>query len=104
MLRRLSLGGAMARVSSVLGCAPILASSSLPPFSLALQPQIPQFNKNAFAGEEIKRRPTPPTLPSTPTPRKARRSNTMGAGTQRPKRAPSPMGERILTGHFDSFH
>lgn len=35
MLRRLSLGGAMARVSSVLGCAPILASSSLPPSFLS---------------------------------------------------------------------
>ncbi|KAI0733573.1 hypothetical protein C8Q72DRAFT_598172 [Fomitopsis betulina] len=83
MLRRLSLGGAMAR------------------------PQIPQFNRNAIAGEEIKRRSTPPTLPptpTTPTPRKSRRSNTMASGTQRPKRAPSPMGERILTGHFDSFH
>ncbi|KZT67467.1 hypothetical protein DAEQUDRAFT_729117 [Daedalea quercina L-15889] len=86
MLRRLSLGGAMAR------------------------PQIPQF-KNAPAGEGIRRSGTPPTLPPTPTPatvngtpRKARRSNTMAAGTQRPKRAPSPMGERILTGHFDSFH
>ncbi|TFY64351.1 hypothetical protein EVJ58_g2684 [Rhodofomes roseus] len=85
VLRRLSLGGAMVR--------------------------IPQF-KNAKTGEGagIQRSATPPTLPSTPppgmngTPRKTRRSNTMSAGTQRPKRAPSPMGERILTGHFDSFH
>ncbi|KAH9915100.1 uncharacterized protein B0H18DRAFT_1087632 [Fomitopsis serialis] len=84
VLRRLSLGGAMAR------------------------PQIPQF-KNATSGEGMQRSATPPTLSSTPTPmngtpRKTRRSNTINPGTQRPKRAPSPMGERILTGHFDSFH
>ncbi|KAG7089318.1 hypothetical protein E1B28_011013 [Marasmius oreades] len=36
--------------------------------------------------------------PSSKT--KARRSNTLAA----PRRAPSPMGERILKGHFDGFN
>ncbi|KAG8213326.1 hypothetical protein J3R82DRAFT_11807 [Butyriboletus roseoflavus] len=39
------------------------------------------------------------TLPS----RKTRRSATV-SGQARPRRAPSPMGERILKGHFDGFN
>jgi len=36
--------------------------------------------------------------------RRARRSNTLAAAPVSPKaRAPSPMGERILKGHFDGF-
>lgn len=35
--------------------------------------------------------------------RKARRSATVTEHT-RPRRAPSPMGERILKGHFDGFN
>jgi len=35
---------------------------------------------------------------------KPRRSATLSAGDGRPRRAPSPMGERILKGHFDGFN
>lgn len=44
-----------------------------------------------------------PTAPSLPSPPDAghRRATTASA---RPRRAPSPMGERILKGHFDGFN
>ncbi|KAJ7145124.1 hypothetical protein C8R43DRAFT_550875 [Mycena crocata] len=35
---------------------------------------------------------------------KPRRSATLSAADGRPRRAPSPMGERILKGHFDGFN
>lgn len=74
VLRRLSLGGALGR------------------------PQISAFKPAPAQGH---RSGTPP--PAL-TARKPRRSNTMAAGTPRPPRAPSPMGERILKGHFDGFN
>ncbi|KAI0359718.1 hypothetical protein OH77DRAFT_1434183 [Trametes cingulata] len=84
LLRRLSLGGNMVR------------------------PQAPMV-KPANGSTQSPRATTPPGMtsnasgaPATPT-RKARRANTMAAGTPRP-RAPSPMGERILKGHFDGFN
>ncbi|EIW57690.1 uncharacterized protein TRAVEDRAFT_65420 [Trametes versicolor FP-101664 SS1] len=82
LLRRLSLGGNMAR------------------------PQIP-VPKPVNGSGQAPRSTTPPGMksPSAGSPmRKARRSNTMAAGTPRPPRAPSPMGERILKGHFDGFN
>ncbi|KIY51744.1 hypothetical protein FISHEDRAFT_70475 [Fistulina hepatica ATCC 64428] len=45
--------------------------------------------------------PVSPTTTS-PSTKKARRSTIMGG--ERPRRAPSPMGERILKGHFDGFN
>ncbi|KAF9453496.1 hypothetical protein P691DRAFT_755550 [Macrolepiota fuliginosa MF-IS2] len=54
--------------------------------------------------------PSPPpnsavnTTPSNPPfANKPRRSATISADSGRPRRAPSPMGERILKGHFDGF-
>ncbi|KAF9466594.1 hypothetical protein BDZ94DRAFT_1251310 [Collybia nuda] len=46
-----------------------------------------------------------PTLKNAPFSResKPRRSATINEGV-RPRRAPSPMGERILKGHFDGFN
>ncbi|RPD59538.1 hypothetical protein L227DRAFT_611777 [Lentinus tigrinus ALCF2SS1-6] len=85
LLRRLSLGGNMAR------------------------PPIP-VPKPVNATAQAQRSTTPPGMKSNaagaaPTPtRKARRANTMAPGTPRPPRAPSPMGERILKGHFDGFN
>ncbi|KAI0636059.1 hypothetical protein C8Q77DRAFT_611582 [Trametes polyzona] len=79
LLRRLSLGGNITRIPAP---KPVNGSAQAP------------------------RSTTPPGLKSsagTPT-RKTRRSNTMAAGTPRPPRAPSPMGERILKGHFDGFN
>ncbi|TFK74107.1 hypothetical protein BDN72DRAFT_893335 [Pluteus cervinus] len=53
----------------------------------------------------------PPNTAVAPTPKdipfsrdsKPKRSATLGAD-MRPRRAPSPMGERILKGHFDGFN
>ncbi|EAU85402.2 hypothetical protein CC1G_07096 [Coprinopsis cinerea okayama7 len=46
-----------------------------------------------------------PTQPhSPPLIQKPRRSATISDGAGRPRRAPSPMGERILKGHFDGFN
>jgi hypothetical protein len=47
--------------------------------------------------------PTPKNLP-LPRDTKPRRSATLNVDGGKPRRAPSPMGERILKGHFDSFH
>jgi len=47
---------------------------------------------------------TTPTGPRIPSPRgKPSRSATISVDGRKP-RSPSPMGERILKGHFDSFH
>lgn len=43
------------------------------------------------------------TPPSAPFVNKPVRSATIGVSNARPRRAPSPMGERILKGHFDGF-
>ncbi|KAJ7094279.1 hypothetical protein C8R44DRAFT_645391 [Mycena epipterygia] len=47
-----------------------------------------------------------PTQSSLPFGRdsKPRRSATLSSAEGRPRRAPSPMGERILKGHFDGFN
>ncbi|KAI0787514.1 hypothetical protein C8Q74DRAFT_1366381 [Fomes fomentarius] len=80
LLRRLSLGGSLTRPP-----VPVLKPTNLPP--------------------QAPRATTPPGMKSGVTPtRKARRANTMAPGTPRPPRAPSPMGERILKGHFDGFN
>ncbi|KXN91641.1 hypothetical protein AN958_12493 [Leucoagaricus sp. SymC.cos] len=54
--------------------------------------------------------PSPPpntainaTPPNAPFINKPRRSATISTDSGRPRRAPSPMGERILKGHFDGF-
>jgi hypothetical protein len=54
--------------------------------------------------------PVPPNSAVSPTSTrpfrmdtKPRRSATVNEGA-RPRRAPSPMGERILKGHFDGFN
>ncbi|KAI0775084.1 hypothetical protein BD413DRAFT_293064 [Trametes elegans] len=86
IFRRLSLGGNMAR------------------------PQIAVPKPANGHPQVAPRATTPPGMKSnaagaTTTPaRKARRANTMASGTPRPPRAPSPMGERILKGHFDGFN
>ncbi|KAH9945075.1 uncharacterized protein BXZ73DRAFT_96057 [Epithele typhae] len=82
LLRRLSLGGSIARPPVPVGMA---APRLVGPPDIAAAP----------------RSKSPGT---TPTPRKPRRANTLAPGSPRPPRAPSPMGERILKGHFDGFN
>ncbi|KIP10498.1 hypothetical protein PHLGIDRAFT_125533 [Phlebiopsis gigantea 11061_1 CR5-6] len=83
LLRRLSLGGTALRpiLPQIRTAAPTAPSERVPPNS----PVVERGARMAAAA------------------RKSRRA-TMAAGTARPKRAPSPMGERILTGHFDGFN
>ncbi|KDQ57022.1 hypothetical protein JAAARDRAFT_194206 [Jaapia argillacea MUCL 33604] len=77
----------------------------------ALRPPIPQPPTLAI---NTKRPTTPPSTPmvpsntpATPLAPRARtrkvRAATLGPGAP-PRRAPSPMGERILKGHFDGFN
>ncbi|KAI0696311.1 hypothetical protein C8T65DRAFT_583521 [Cerioporus squamosus] len=83
LLRRLSLGG-----------------------NNMVRPPVPVV-KPANGTAQAHRSTTPPGMKSGAAAapmRKSRRSNTMAAGTPRPPRAPSPMGERILKGHFDGFN
>ncbi|KAJ7707354.1 hypothetical protein B0H17DRAFT_1032470 [Mycena rosella] len=69
---------------------------------------------NPFAGHDGKRSPphAPPNTAVSPTSNslpfgrdaKPRRAATLSVAEGRPRRAPSPMGERILKGHFDGFN
>jgi len=45
-----------------------------------------------------------PTCNTAPFTNKPRRSATISTDGGKPRRAPSPMGERILKGHFDGFN
>ncbi|KAG1804705.1 uncharacterized protein HD556DRAFT_472282 [Suillus plorans] len=84
LLRRLSLGSALAK-------PPNMDNTS------SQSPTIPTAPPNSAVS------PATTTLPSFPV-RKARRSATVSIDTGRRHRAPSPMGERILKGHFDGFN
>ncbi|KAI0077052.1 hypothetical protein K474DRAFT_1707620 [Panus rudis PR-1116 ss-1] len=90
LLRRLSLGAALKPPFPQ--PATRTRGSSPPPNTPATSPEV--------------NRSIPPPMPtSVPAgARKTRRSNTLAPGTPRPPRAPSPMGERILKGHFDGFN
>nr|VWP00150.1 Importin N-terminal domain-containing protein [Ganoderma boninense] len=76
------------------------------------KPPVPTIPKQPTSKgpPQAPRSKTPPNLKSNSAAgappavmRKARRANTLAPGTPRPPRAPSPMGERILKGHFDGF-
>jgi hypothetical protein len=77
VLRRLSLGGIRK------------AATDIP------QPTSPLAPPNSAVSS------SPITTTATQPNRKFRRSATV---VERPHRAPSPMGERILKGHFDGFN
>ena len=69
-------------------------------------PAVERPRANPFAGPAGADAQTTTTTGAAGTQplRKTRRANTLAPGTARPRRAPSPMGERILTGHFDGFN
>jgi hypothetical protein len=112
VLRRLSLGGTFGRVSSSLlpdryACMLIhLVQATVAP----VQPPSPPRGREVRAVEPAMISLGPPVV-APPSP-KRRRGATLGApgsngassSPSRVRRAPSPMGERILKGHFDSFH
>ncbi|KAF9068936.1 hypothetical protein BDP27DRAFT_1421364 [Rhodocollybia butyracea] len=89
LLRRLSLSTG----ASAFTKASIHILQVPPPFS-PTQSQTPGAPPNSAVS---------PTAPSFPYPRDPRRRSTTSAAA-RPPRAPSPMGERILKGHFDGFN
>ncbi|KDR78962.1 hypothetical protein GALMADRAFT_224211 [Galerina marginata CBS 339.88] len=68
------------------------------------------FVKPPFDSGRVTSPPSPPpntavspTAKTTPFSNKPRRSATISSESAKPRRAPSPMGERILKGHFDGF-
>lgn len=85
LLRRLSLGGSLGR----------------PP--VPNMKQASGANGAAAMSAAPERTRTPPNFSTAETPRRSRRANTLNPGS-RPQRAPSPMGERMLSGHFDGFN
>ncbi|EGN98805.1 hypothetical protein SERLA73DRAFT_160461 [Serpula lacrymans var. lacrymans S7.3] len=88
LLRRLSLGGAFNK--SLNGTTEVTRPQSPP------RPSTPPNTAVTPTGNGSR-------LPTTPSRTKGRRSATLSVGTG-PRRAPSPMGERILKGHFDGFN
>ncbi|KAI5122916.1 hypothetical protein M0805_007594 [Coniferiporia weirii] len=88
LLRRLSLGSALVRPQIPTASAPPPTPSSANPAN-AHTNSPPRMNQSTSASSD----------------RRKRRATTMASsdGT-RPRRAPSPMGERILKGHFDGFN
>ncbi|KAG1738365.1 uncharacterized protein EDB91DRAFT_456040 [Suillus paluster] len=84
LLRRLSLGSALAKPPNVNDLRSRSPSSPTVPPNSAISP-------------------TMSTLPVFAV-RRAKRSATVSIDPGRQRRAPSPMGERILKGHFDGFN
>ena len=89
LLRRLSLSTSFSKVHTV-----ILKTLTSPSDALRYQPP-------GFGGND-----QPPAVPpNTAFPNSPTNSSTPGSPPRKPaRRAPSPMGERILKGHFDGFN
>jgi len=68
----------------------------------------PQFDTNGRAASPPSPPPNTAVSPTiakgAPFSNKPRRSATISTDGVKPRRAPSPMGERILKGHFDGFN
>ncbi|THH08879.1 hypothetical protein EW145_g2404 [Phellinidium pouzarii] len=94
LLRRLSLGSAFVQPQNNSS-----TSAPAPPVPAAPAPvPVPMRTSSPPAAKQ-------PT--SNSVDRKKRRGSTLGVpgdNNTRPRRAPSPMGERILKGHFDGFN
>ncbi|KAI9463223.1 hypothetical protein BJY52DRAFT_71630 [Lactarius psammicola] len=90
VLRRLSLGGSFGspfQTNTNKSSSP--PEPATPPPSAVTPPMTPGFGANQ----------------ATSQPRRVRRAATLSAPTSNARRrAPSPMGERILKGHFDGFN
>jgi hypothetical protein len=102
ILRRLSLSGpAFSRVSALSFLSPAPHCSNLP-FPT------PQPNMDSTPTPSMPNPPpnsaVSPVAQNVPFERKPRRSATISSPDSSRRRAPSPMGERILKGHFDGFN
>jgi len=72
---------------------------------LSLSTGAPAYGKSSYSPPEVPpNTAVSPTAQNLPFPRDAKhRRATTNSGVP-PRRAPSPMGERILKGHFDGFN
>ncbi|KAF8825270.1 hypothetical protein F5879DRAFT_926020 [Lentinula edodes] len=76
---------------------------------LSLSTGAPAFGKHLagtpqFIPEAPPNTAVSPTAPNLPYPRDTKHRRATTTSSARPHRAPSPMGERILKGHFDGFN
>ena len=116
LLRRLSLGSALVRVSPLPHpfcilrilfnsiCSAVLTQSSSQP---QVSPPHPTTALAPAAPVEAPRALATSSDSASPGRRKQRRASTLGVpgeNVSRAHRPPSPMGERILKGHFDGFN
>ncbi|PPQ92236.1 hypothetical protein CVT25_008918 [Psilocybe cyanescens] len=69
-----------------------------------VKPQLDPVNRTASPPSPPPNTAVSPTSNTAPFSNKPRRSATISIEGGRPRRAPSPMGERILKGHFDGFN
>lgn len=108
LLRRLSLGSALVRVC-ILKLLSVYFCQDANAYIYLIQPQIanPTAQQNTptvlAPAAQI---PARTASPAAVAEKRKRRATTLGApadGANR-RRAPSPMGERILKGHFDGFN
>jgi len=72
---------------------------------LSLSTGAPAFGKPSQSPPEVPpNSAVSPTAQNVPFPRDAKHRRATTNSSVRPRRAPSPMGERILKGHFDGFN
>ena len=96
-LRRLSLGGSsFAKVCNIVTWSFGLSDNTQLQIDTTSPTSTPSPPPNTASSPSAK-------YPTLSTPSKHRRSTTAGESV-RTRRAPSPMGERILKGHFDGFN
>jgi hypothetical protein len=101
-LRRLSLSSGFIRVCTLLTFPSFLSYILFP-----LQPQVSAPPGRTQSPPPLTAPPNSaisPTQENMPFQRKPARSATICNDGRKPRRAPSPMGERILKGHFDGFN
>ena len=103
LLRRLSLGGAFVRVCPHMFSCSLEHQLIIPSQPQPQPPSPPAQHATSLAPAAPIAEAKVPTSQAT---RKKRRASTLGVPGEggRPRRSPSPMGERILTGHFDGFN
>ncbi|VDB85663.1 unnamed protein product [Peniophora sp. CBMAI 1063] len=92
-------GGIMRRLSLSTGFGrPVLPGGAAPPDnSPTARPMTPPPSASGSFPRET-------GFASKPSGRVGRRATLLGAPEASPRRAPSPMGERMLKGHFDGFN
>ncbi|KAF8181285.1 hypothetical protein BJ912DRAFT_854768 [Pholiota molesta] len=105
LLRRLSLSSAAFVKVSTFSPSKVTRNIYLSYRDSHFQPQLGSDSRAPPPSPPPNTAVTPPSPSHTALPtNKPRRSATLSGDAKRPRRAPSPMGERILKGHFDGFN